>query len=174
MIERYGIEWYEECQARNKARCKERYINDSEFRDRRKEYSKERYNNDSDYRESMKTWCKEHYQNDPEYRESMKGRLKERYQNDSEYRESMKTRNRNRYVEDGRIDLIENYDLAVKDNLKGWHIHHRLELHPDFTVRFMKQSLIKLDLYYNRPPSELIWLRRTEHKRMHNKAKTGN
>lgn len=189
LIEKHGLEWYEQFKAKSnahwkeqynnnpefretqKARCKERYNNDSKFREskkiRCKERSKERYNNDSEFRESKKSWCKEHYQNDSEYRESRKTRCKERYKNDSKFRESMKTRIRTRYVEDGHIDLIDNYELAVKDNFNGWHIHHRLELHPDCTVRFTKQSLIKLDLYYNRPPAELIWLRSTEHKRMH-------
>jgi hypothetical protein len=62
---------------------------------------------------------------------------------------------------------VENYALAKADNFEGWVIHHRLELHPDGSLRYTRESLIKLDLYYNRPASELIWLRNDEHVRMH-------
>ena len=141
-IDRYGEAKYEHRKARNTARQKERYQNDPEFRESRITRSKE---------------CK-----------------KERYHNDLEFRKSHNARNNanhmKRYVENGRIDLIENYELAAKDNLDGWNIHHRLELHPDCTVRFTRQSLIKLELYYNRPPAELIWLSHSEHSRMHRKA----
>ena len=143
MIERHGLEWYKQLLERNNARRKE------------------------------------HYHSDPEYRESLKSRVKTyntaRWRNDHEFRKSRKVQtnayNKARYVEGGRIDLIENYDIAMKDNLKGWDIHHRLELHPDCTLRFTRHSLIKLDLYYNRPPTELIWLRRSEHIGIHNKGK---
>lgn len=63
--------------------------------------------------------------------------------------------------------LIENYELAKADNFKGWDCHHRLELHPDYSVRFNKKSLQDLDLYYNRPANELIFLTHAEHARIH-------
>lgn len=66
-------------------------------------------------------------------------------------------------------ELIENYDKAKADNFKGWHCHHRLELHQDGSIRFTKESLIKLDLYTNRPASELIFLTSKEHTKMHGK-----
>ena len=62
---------------------------------------------------------------------------------------------------------IENYDLAKADNFKGWHCHHRLELHPDGSIRFTRESLIALDLYVNRPANELIFLRHSEHSKLH-------
>jgi hypothetical protein len=62
---------------------------------------------------------------------------------------------------------IENYELAKADNFKGWHCHHRLELHPDGSIRFSRNSLIKLNLYINRPASELIFLRASEHTKLH-------
>lgn len=65
------------------------------------------------------------------------------------------------------ICLIENYYIALQDNFKGWDCHHRLELHPDGSVRFTHYSLKKLNLYYNRPASELIFLRSEEHTRLH-------
>ena len=66
---------------------------------------------------------------------------------------------------------IENYEKAKKDNFKGWCCHHRLETHTsdgerrlvDITV----SELLALDMYYNRPSSELIFLTRSEHKSLH-------
>ena len=66
-------------------------------------------------------------------------------------------------------EKIENYEQAKADNFKGWHCHHRLELHPDGSIRFTKESLIKLDLYTNRPANELIFLTSKEHTKMHGK-----
>ena len=62
---------------------------------------------------------------------------------------------------------IENYEKALKDNFKGWEVHHRLETHTsdgerrlvDITVAELKA----LGMYYNRPASELIFLRKSEH-----------
>ena len=68
-------------------------------------------------------------------------------------------------------ELIENYELAKADNFKGWDCHHRLELHPDGSLRFTKDSLKKLDLYVNRPASELIFLTHSEHAKLHSKSK---
>ena len=154
LINKYGEAWYE----RYKARMKERYQNDPEYRESEKIRGKERYKNDSHYREFKNV------------------RRRERYYNDSEFRKSLIAKDRVRkqtsYVKDGQIDLIENYELAAKDNFERWEIHHRIELHPDNTVRFTRQSLINLDLYYDRPPSELIWLSSLEHRRMHSKGRT--
>ena len=165
IIDKYGLKYYEQCKARSCARMKERYQNDQEFRkyvnNQSLTYKNTRYHNDSEFRKS------ENVRN--------VARRNKRYHNDSEFRKSENARNnaycKERYVKDGRIDLIENYELAVKDNFKGWEIHHRLELHPDGTVRFSRHSLIKLNLYYNRPSSELIWLTSSEHRRMHSKGR---
>jgi hypothetical protein len=174
-IERYGIEWYEAHKARNNARNKERYANNSEFREIRKynsrEYHKERYNNDTEYHDRINTRNKERYANNSEFREIRKVYHKEyhkdHYANDNEYHDKQKLYRKASYVKDGRIDLIENYDKAKVDNFEDWEIHHRLELHPDYSLRFTKESLIKLGLYYNRLPNELIWLTKSEHRRMH-------
>ena len=152
LIERYGIEWYEQLLARKR----ELYWNDPEVRKRENTYAKAHNNL--------------RYQTDPDYREAKKTRQKERYRNDSEYRESCKAQNRTywkaRYVKGGRFDLIENYDKALKDNFEGWTIHHRLEIHDDYVNT--RHELIIMNLYYNRPPEELIWLRLPDHIRMHN------
>ena len=66
---------------------------------------------------------------------------------------------------------IENYQEALADNFKGWQCHHRLETHNsdgkrrlvDITVDELKA----LDVYYNRPASELIFLTIREHTSLH-------
>ena len=70
------------------------------------------------------------------------------------------------------IEKIENYELAKADNFKGWVIHHRLETHDSDNNKRLKeitkQELIALGMYYYRPESELIFMRRGEHSRLHN------
>lgn len=131
MIERYGIEWYEE----QKRKSVESHRN-KEYTEYCRKFHRNRYNTCEEVR---------------------KRRLKQNKDND-----------KGRYVKSGRIDLVENYELAKADNFKGWCMHHRLELHPDNSVRFTKTSLLKLGLYYRRPPNELIWLTKSEHMIIHN------
>lgn len=68
------------------------------------------------------------------------------------------------------ISKIENYDKAINDPTQIWDCHHKIELHQDGSVRFTRASLKKLDLYYNRPASELIFLTHSEHSHIHNKG----
>ena len=67
------------------------------------------------------------------------------------------------------VSLIENYDEAIADSTQTWHCHHRAEILPcgDFTPEELK----KFDLYFNRPASELIFLLKKEHFRIHSKQK---
>lgn len=67
----------------------------------------------------------------------------------------------------GRECEIENYDLAKADNFKGWQIHHRLEekLSEAFTETDI--ALVKIGMYFYRPPEELIYLTIEEHQRLH-------
>ena len=62
---------------------------------------------------------------------------------------------------------IENYEKAKKDNFKGWECHHRLETHTSDGERRLvditKKELIALNMYYNRPAEELIFLTLKEH-----------
>ena len=62
---------------------------------------------------------------------------------------------------------IENYDMAVADNFKGWHCHHRLETHtPDGERRpvdITQAELKSSGMYYHRPSEELIFLTTREH-----------
>lgn len=67
---------------------------------------------------------------------------------------------------------IENYELAKADNFKGWVLHHRLGTHNSDgekrLVNLSKDELIALDMYYNRPADELIFLTRAGHCAIHN------
>ena len=66
------------------------------------------------------------------------------------------------------ISLIENYDKAINDNTQIWDCHHRLETDMNMLVEDLKE----MDLYYNRPASELIFLTSIEHIKLHAHNKT--
>ena len=70
-----------------------------------------------------------------------------------------------RYCKD--FENIENYQKAKAENFKGWHCHHRLETHNSDGERRLvditQKELKALDMYYNRPASELIFLTTREH-----------
>lgn len=73
------------------------------------------------------------------------------------------------------IENIENYEKAKADNFEGWELHHRLETHNSDGKRRLiditRQELIALDMYYNRPVNELIFLTTKEHRHLHMKEK---
>lgn len=64
-------------------------------------------------------------------------------------------------------EKIENYQKAKVDNFVGWDCHHRLETHNSDGERRLvdinHKELKALGMYYNRPPEELIFLRKGEH-----------
>ena len=64
------------------------------------------------------------------------------------------------------ISLIENYEQAVSDENEVWQCHHRNEIVGD--KRFSRFELMKMNMYYERPASEFIFLTELEHKRLHN------
>ena len=70
---------------------------------------------------------------------------------------------------------IENYQKALADNFKGWDCHHRLETHNSDGERRLVDitldELKALDMYYNRPSPELIFLPTSEHMSLHRKGK---
>ena len=138
-IERYGIEWYEDHKAKWKARCKERYANDAE------------------YREFIKNKCNIR----------RKRVHKELYNIDEEYTLNHRLGHMHRYCRSGEYELIENYNLAKADNFKGWCIHHRLELTLDGEYAHTPEELKRMNMYYNRPYYELIFLRRSDHVKLH-------
>lgn len=59
------------------------------------------------------------------------------------------------------ISLIKNYEKAITDETQTWHCHHINEL--TFTVK----ELIKMNMYYDRPASELVFLTVQEHRNLH-------
>ena len=61
---------------------------------------------------------------------------------------------------------IENYDTSIKSPLR-YDLHHRREISENKS----KSDLIDENLYYHRPPEELIFLEHKEHVRLHNKGK---
>lgn len=62
---------------------------------------------------------------------------------------------------------IENYELAEADNFKGWVCHHRYEIDSKGECKYTADELIALNLYYDRPPFELIFLTTKEHSKIH-------
>lgn len=68
------------------------------------------------------------------------------------------------------LEHIENYEEAVNDKDHKWECHHKLEIQGPF--RNSKALLIKCGMYWQVPASQLIFLRRDEHLRLHNKGKT--
>lgn len=72
-------------------------------------------------------------------------------------------------------EKIENYEKAKADNFKGWHCHHRLETHNSDGERRLvditQKELMALNMYYNRPAEELVFLTITEHSSLHKKGK---
>lgn len=61
---------------------------------------------------------------------------------------------------------IENYDEAVKSPLR-YDLHHRREISENKSIK----QLIEENLYYGRPPDELVFLEHGEHYRLHNAGK---
>ena len=70
---------------------------------------------------------------------------------------------------------IENYEKALAEKNKNWEVHHRLETHNSDGERRLVDitatELKALDMYYNRPADELIFLTIYEHSRLHMKGK---
>lgn len=68
------------------------------------------------------------------------------------------------------ISLIENYEEAVNDKENQWVLHHRLELTLDGEFAHTAGELERMGMYHNRPYFELIFLKESDHSRLHNKA----
>lgn len=61
---------------------------------------------------------------------------------------------------------IENYEEALKSPLR-YDLHHRLEI----SEIKSRKDLIVENLYYDRPPEELVFLEHGEHMRLHQEGK---
>ena len=71
-----------------------------------------------------------------------------------------------RYCSD-EISLIENYKQAITDQTRTWDIHHRRECDSEGRTLFTKKQLKEMNLYFNRPASELIFVTRSMHCKLH-------
>lgn len=73
------------------------------------------------------------------------------------------------------LKLIENYNEAINDKMHTWELHHRLETHNSDGERriidISRDELKALDMYYNRPANELIFMTTKEHTSLHIKGK---
>ena len=65
------------------------------------------------------------------------------------------------------ISLIENYHQAISDEKRMWDIHHRRESDENGKTLFTKKQLIDMNLYVKRPASELIFVTRSMHWKLH-------
>ena len=68
--------------------------------------------------------------------------------------------------DNGNIDnfkRIENFLSAAMDTEQVWVCHHRLETE----LGVDRDYLIEHDLYYNRPPEELVFVTRSQHNEIH-------
>ena len=65
------------------------------------------------------------------------------------------------------IALIENYHEAISDQTKMWDIHHRRECDENGITLFTHKQLVEMNLYLNRPASELIFVTRSMHWKLH-------
>ena len=65
------------------------------------------------------------------------------------------------------VSLIENYYQAITDKDKMWDIHHKRECDENGKTLFTYKQLIDMNLYFKRPASELIFVTKSMHKKMH-------
>ena len=122
------------------------------------------------YREKCQHYCTTHRAQINSMAKAWRDNNKEsHYQATKRYRKNNRTWNLNRLCTD--LHLVENYEKAVADNFKGWILHHRLELHNDYSLRYSREALIKIGLYYHRPANELIFVTVKEHVNMHGRAR---
>lgn len=128
------------------------------------------------HREDKKKYCKQYKkQHREECKQYQKGYQKEYYKQHREDKKEYSRKNRCMFAFciSEEVEQIENYELAKADNFKGWDIHHRLETHNSDgekrLVNLSRDELKSLDMYYNRPASELIFLTKSEHTKLHRK-----
>ena len=65
------------------------------------------------------------------------------------------------------ICLIENYQTAISDKTKMWEIHHRRECDENGRTLFTTKQLKEMNLYFKRPASELIFVTKSMHNKLH-------
>ena len=65
------------------------------------------------------------------------------------------------------FENIENYEQAMADTENMWICHHRLELDEEGHRLNTMEELKAKNMYYHRPPEELIFLTKTDHWNLH-------
>ena len=70
------------------------------------------------------------------------------------------------------ISLIENYHEAIADQTKMWDIHHRRECDSEGRTLFTCKQLIDMGLYFKRPASELVFITRSMHNKLHREIRS--
>lgn len=65
------------------------------------------------------------------------------------------------------VSLIENYHEAISDEKRTWDIHHRRECDENGRTLFTHKQLIEMGLYFKRPASELMFVTRSMHWKLH-------
>ena len=65
------------------------------------------------------------------------------------------------------ISLIENYQQALSDEERRWEIHHRRECDSEGRTLFTRKQLLEMNLYFKRPASELVFVTRSMHRKLH-------
>lgn len=65
------------------------------------------------------------------------------------------------------ISLIENYEKAIADTTQTWDCHHRVQT----IMNCGAKELIAQGCYENRPAHDLIFLKKSEHTRLHHVGK---
>lgn len=148
-----------------------------------KEYSKEyskMYRNT--HRKQIAEYRKNYIESYKQYLKDNKEKIKDtkrkyRASHKEEISKYFKNYHRNierNYCLSGKEQEIENYNSAKAECFNGWQRHHRLETHTSDgekrIIQLSREELIALDMYYNRPPEELIWLKCSDHTKIH-KAK---
>ena len=161
-IEKYGEEAYQRQLERTK---KYQQQHKDEYKQQKKRYYQQHID---ERRERQKQYYQQHREQRKKYNKQYIEQHKEEIKQRKRKNECMFV-----FCIPEQIEQIENYELAKKDNFDGWNIHHRLETHnSDGEKRLVNLSmdeLIALDMYYNRPANELIFLTKSEHTRLHNK-----
>src|SRR5574344_1831623 len=158
-------------------------IRNLKMTEKRKAYKKAyRQAHKEERKEYMKAYRQAHKEEAKEYSQAHKEERKEYNQahkeEAKEYNKAYHETNRERRLRKYfcmNLEEVENYNLAKADNFVNWDIHHRLETHNSDGERRLvditHKELMKLGMYYNRPASELIFMKHGEHISLHLKGK---
>lgn len=170
-IEKYGEEAYQRRLEQKKQYYHQHKEENRQYREQHREEIKQ-YNKQykKQHREELLQYKKQYYQ---KHREEL---LQYKKQYNNQHIEEIKQYSRTNismfaFCIPEEWEQIENYQLAKKDNFDGWCIHHRLETHNSDgqrrLINLSREELKALDMYYNRPANELVFLTNSEHTSLH-------